>query len=219
MKSIFAFDFSINKPAMCAYINNKIYFYCWPLNIDSKTEEHIEYCNVIVRNRNLSAIDKKKFDSNSLTLEHIKRSNQLVKMIIDDIKQLILDNNINVNDIIVSSEGLSYGSKGDAMLNLAAYKQVFLNEIYNLGITNIKTYSPITIKKIAKCSGKEMQGKDKMINAILNIDGIGTEHVFIKMLKGNPNFLKKKTAYMPTIDDLVDAYWCFKTTLEKENIY
>ena len=216
MKSIFAFDFSINKPAMCAFINNKFYFYTWPLNIDKKSYEILNNCDVNIINRDLSSIDKKKYDSHSLVLEHIKRSIQLVDLIISDIKELISKNNIDINDIIISSEGLSYGSNGDATLNLASYKQVFLNEIYKLGITNIKTYSPITIKSVAGCSKKNLLGKDKMIQAILTIDDI--EHNFIKTIKYNQDALKKKTSFVMTVDDLVDAFWCLQTTIVKENL-
>ena len=28
----------------------------------------------------------------------------------------------------------------------------------------------------------------------------------------------KKTAFVNCVDDLVDAYWCLKTTIEKENL-
>ena len=113
---------------------------------------------------------------------------------------------------------MSFGSKGDATLKLAAYKQVFLNELYKLGIENIKTYSPITIKSVAGCSGKGSQSKNNMIDAITNIDSIGTSHMFIKMLKFDPSYLKKKTSFMATVDDLVDAYWCLQTTIVKENL-
>ena len=218
MKSIFAFDFSINKPAMCAYINNDIYFYTWPLNLDEKSEIHLKNSGVKVKNRNLNPINKKDYNSHTLVVEHIKRSSDLINLIINDIKKLIDDHNININDIIISTEGLSFGSKGDATLNLAAYKQVFLNELYKLGIENIKTYSPITIKSVAGCSGKGSQSKNNMIDAITNIDSIGTSHMFIKMLKFDPSYLKKKTSFMATVDDLVDAYWCLQTTIVKENL-
>lgn len=215
MKTIIAFDFSINKPAMCIFHNNKIHFYTWPLNIDKKSIDILNACNVYVYNRNLSPINKKQYDSNSLVLEHVIRCTQLINVIVSDIITFIDNNKIDKNDVIISSEGLSYGSNGDATLNLAAYKQAFLVKLYENGLTNIKTYSPITIKATAGKSKKGEWSKTGMIDAIKNEEKI---HKFIEILSTNDNFLKKKTAYIQTVDDLVDAYWCFKTTLKKEEL-
>lgn len=214
--TIFSFDFSINKPAMCIYHNDKIYFYTWPLNIDEKSYNRLKDCNINIVNRNLNSIDKKKFDSNSLVLEHVKRCNELINLIYNDILNFINENNIDINNVIISSEGLSYGSNGDATLNLAAYKQVLLNKFYENGLTNIKTYSPISIKATAGKSKKGETSKTKMIDAIKEENP--KNHIFIETLIYNSEKLKKKTAYIQTIDDLVDAYWCLKTTIIKENL-
>lgn len=215
---IIAFDFSMSKPAMCMKIDEKLLFYTWPAKVDKVTIEKLENCNVIVRNRNIEPINKSKYDSHSLVLEHIIRSNELVNMIISDISEIMLENNIVVNrdNIIISSEGLSFGSKGDATLNLAAYKQVLLNKFYELGFRNIKTYSPITIKSCAGCAKKSNQTKLSMIDAIKNENP--NAHKFIHDLIYNESDLKKKTSFVNTVDDLVDAYWCLKTTIIKEEI-
>ena len=127
---IIAFDFSMSKPAMCMKIDENILFYTWPAKVDKITIEKLENSGVVVRNRNIDPINKSKFDSHSLVLEHIVRSNDLVNMIISDIAEIMskYDIVIDRDNIIVSSEGLSFASKGDATLNLAAYKQVLLNK-------------------------------------------------------------------------------------------
>lgn len=216
MKTIISFDFSINKPAMCIYHNNKLYFYTWPLNIDNKSIEILKQCDVNVYNRNLQPINKKQYDSNSLVYEHVKRSSLLTDLIINDIMSFIKFHNIDKNNIIISSEGLSYASNGDATLNLAAYKQVLLTKLYENDLVNIKTYSPITIKATAGKSKKGEGSKTSMIDAIKEEE---KNHKFIEILSTNDNLLKKKTAYIQTVDDLVDAYWCLKTTLKKEDLY
>lgn len=216
MKTIISFDFSINKPAMCIYHNNKLYFYTWPLNIDNKSIEILKQCDVNVYNRNLQPINKKQYDSNSLVYEHVKRSSLLTNLIINDIMSFIKFHNIDKNNIIISSEGLSYASNGDATLNLAAYKQVLLTKLYENNLVNIKTYSPITIKATAGKSKKGEGSKTSMIDAIKEEE---KNHKFIEILSTNDNLLKKKTAYIQTVDDLVDAYWCLKTTLKKEDLY
>jgi len=216
-KTIFSFDFSMAKPALCVYINGKILFYCFPMNLDSKSENKLSNCNVKVFNRNLSSIDKKKFTSNELVVEHIKRANELSEMIIKVISYLLNEYNITINeDVIISSEGLSFASKGDATLDLSGYKYVLLSKLYSKGFTNIKTYSPITIKSIAGCSKKGNYGKLPMISKIM--EEKENIHSFIDCLKYNPEELKKKTAFVNCVDDLVDAYWCLKTTIEKENL-
>lgn len=216
MKTIISFDFSINKPAMCIYHNNKLYFYTWPLNIDNKSIEILRQCDVNVYNRNLQPINKKQYDSNSLVYEHVKRSSSLTNLIINDIMSFIKFHNIDKKNIIISSEGLSYASNGDATLNLAAYKQVLLTKLYENDLVNIKTYSPITIKATAGKSKKGEGSKTSMIDAIKEEE---KNHKFIEILSTNDNLLKKKTAYIQTVDDLVDAYWCLKTTLKKEDLY
>lgn len=216
MKTIISFDFSINKPAMCIYHNNKLYFYTWPLNIDNKSIEILKQCDVNVCNRNLQPINKKQYDSNSLVYEHVKRSSLLTDLIINDIMSFIKFHNIDKNNIIISSEGLSYASNGDATLNLAAYKQVLLTKLYENDLVNIKTYSPITIKATAGKSKKGEGSKTSMIDAIKEEE---KNHKLIEILSTNDNLLKKKTAYIQTVDDLVDAYWCLKTTLKKEDLY
>lgn len=214
-KTIFAFDFSMSKPAMCVYVNNTILFYTWPAKIDKKTEELLNSANINVYNRNIDPINKKRYSSSSLVLEHIKRSVELSNLIINDINNIIYKYNIKKDDVIISSEGLSFASKGDATLNLAAYKQALLNKLYENGFTNIKTYSPISIKSIAGCSKKCNSDKLSMIDAI-KMENFS--HKFIQMLATDENKLKKKTAFISTVDDLVDAYWCLKTTIIKEGL-
>ncbi len=216
IKAIFAFDFSISKPAMCALINKKIYFYTWPALLDEKSEAILKNNNVNVYNRNIQPISKKCLDSNSLVIEHIKRSETLTDLIKNDIIKLINEHSLKNEEIIISSEGLSFGSKGDATLNLAAYKQVLLNKLFSIGLFNIKTYSPISIKSVAGCSKKGKTDKKSVIDAIKEENP--NLHKFIKTIIFEEHSLKKKTAFIPTVDDLVDAFWCLKTTIIKEEL-
>lgn len=215
-KTIFAFDFSMSKPALCVYINNKIYFYCFPMNLDEVSNDKLISVGVNVYNRKLNPINKKKYNSHELVLEHIQRANDLSNKIIYIIISLLKKFEINYKDVIISSEGLSFGSKGDAMLDLSGYKYVLLSKLKELGFENIKTYSPITIKSIAGCNKKSEYGKLAMIEKIKEENN--NIHSFIDSLKNTPEILKKKTAYVNCVDDLVDAYWCLKTTIEKENL-
>lgn len=208
--NLIGLDFSINKPAMTAYINNNLYFYVWPSSIDNKSLQILKDNDVNITNRQLDPINIK--DSTLLNREHISRAIELSSLIIRDIKYLLTLGHPNTQTFL-ASEGLSFGSTGDAALNLAMYKAIFLSDVaQKLNIWNFYTYAPITIKSIAGCSKKNQNKKEDMINAFKN------EHIMHKLMETiniNENSLKKKTNYIPTIDDIVDSYFCLKTLHNK----
>ena len=80
------------------------------------------------------------------------------------------------------------------------------------GFKQFYTYAPNTIKKTAECSKKGM-GKEEMIQAAGNMSDT---HKFNDAIKNDPMSLKKKTAWVPCVDDLADAFWCMRTYIEKE---
>ena len=63
---------------------------------------------------------------------------------------------------------------------------------------------------------KSEYGKFAMIQKITEENT--SLHPFIDTLKNDSQNLKKKTAFINCVDDLVDAYWCLKTTIIKENL-
>jgi len=152
-----------------------------------------------------------------IVLEHTVRSVNLANMILNDIdafmSQIVQDDDA---PIYISSEGLSYGSKGDATLNLATYKGVLLGKLcehYKDKIRGLYTYPPISMKAVAGCAKKGETGdKDKMINAFMrqNVNCRFRQY----LLEGR---LINKTNYIPCVDDIVDSYWALATMLKKEN--
>ena len=217
MKPIFAFDFSMNKPAMSALINGKLIFYVWVSNIDDKAYEILTSSGINVINRNLPKMKDKEYNEHELILEHIKRSSDLAIMILSTIENIISENDpcIDYKDIIISNEGFAFSAKGDAALDLSGYKYILMYTLINAGFKNFRTYSPVTLKKTAGCSKKGL-GKDAMIEALSNeTPGI---HKFIDIVRETPHLLKKKTAFVKCSDDIADSYWCLKTTIEKEKL-
>lgn len=211
--NLIALDFSMNKPAMSAYINNELYFYVWPLNIDSKSESLLKENNVNVCNRHLGPVESK--DSTIMTQIHIKRAIELSSIIIRDIKSLIYLAHPST-ETYLASEGLSFGSTGDAALNLAMYKAILLSDIaQKLNIWNFFTYAPITIKSTAGCAKQKENKKENMIDAFRNEIPM---HQLMSTIKNNPDSLKKKINYITTIDDIVDSYFCLKTMHSKLNL-
>ena len=75
--TLIGFDFSMNKPAMTAYHNGKLYFYFWPLKLSDKKEEKYKDCCVNVFPRGLDAIDPKKMDNSQIVLIHTIRASEL----------------------------------------------------------------------------------------------------------------------------------------------
>lgn len=212
---IFGFDFSVSKPAMCFYDTDTKHmeFYCWPMHEDDKSIEKLKSAGININNRNLAPMSKKNFENNNImVLEHTRRAAELSEMIANEIFKLIASTKLN--DVYICSEGLSFGSKGNQTLDLSGYKYTLLTTLYKRGITHIYTYSPIAIKKIAKCSKTGEWGKDFMIQAIKETNP--TMHKFIHTLVYNDIDLRKKSNYVNCVDDLVDSYWALRTFLEKE---
>lgn len=199
------FDFSINKPACTIFWNNEFYFFFWPLHQLKKDVELYEKYNVHIIDRNLKPITHGEYSSSELTERHIYRAKALADLIVKDIQEWILHHNLENYDIYIASEGLSYGSAGDATLNLATYKGVLLVKlIENFKIKKLFTFSPISVKGVAGCATKEKR-KDKlcMIKAFRE-DSIN--HPFKYNLG---EFIKKKN-YAQGVDDIVDSYFVLK---------
>ena len=215
MKPIFAFDFSMNKPAMSALINGKLTFHVWASDIDGKSLGRLKDCGINIINRNLPKMKDGEFNEHELILEHIKRSTDLANMILETIENLLKEESpdIKYEEVIISNEGFAFSAKGDAALDLSGYKYILMYTLINAGFKNFRTFSPITLKKTAGCSKKGL-GKDAMIMALAN-EGKGV-HPFIDIIRETPELLKKKTAFVMCTDDIADSYWCLKTTLEKE---
>lgn len=212
---IFAFDFSMNKPAMACLIENELSFYTWPLTIDKVAYEKLNSCDVEVIDRKLEPIKDKMYDESELIIEHVTRSTELAKMIVKTMMKILRPYKFNLDDVIVANEGFAFAAKGDAVLDLSGYKYILMKELIDNGFKNFKTYSPISIKSTAGCAKKGMK-KDDMIAALGNEDN--DLHLFIHTIGGHNEILKKKTSYVMCVDDLTDAYWCLKTVVKKENI-
>jgi hypothetical protein len=203
------FDFSCNKPACCLQINNKFHFALWPLELDEKSMKMLSDVDVYVDNRQRLLIG---LTSSEKFRWHVSMSNDLCNKILEFIKENI----INDDKTIIAFEGSSYGSKGDAGLQLSGYRYILMNELGKLyGLENMYTYAPLTIKSMAGCATKDKKGKNSMIEAFKNEN---INHKFCRTLRDTPEKLKKKINYISGIDDCVDSYFTLKTLKIKENI-
>lgn len=214
MKSIFiGLDFSINKPAMTILYDKQFSFYAWPIKMAKRMVELYNAYDVEITARDLS--EMKHGDSSKMVLEHTRRSVELAKLISDRIQKFIDDNDLHDTHIYIASEGLSFGSHGAAMLDLASYKGVLLSELYMRFMGQLRglyTYAPISIKSTAGCATKKkVADKNEMIKAFANekCDMRFKDGLYTGKFSTPKNFIK-------CVDDIVDSYFVLKTMLKKE---
>jgi hypothetical protein len=206
------FDFSCNKPACCVKKGDHVEFLVWPLELDEKSVEMLRTKKVYVFNRDRITAGT---TSSEKFRVHVTMAGALADQVMGSL-EVVLANDFKYknNDIKIAFEGSSFGSKGDAGLQLAGYRYVLMEKLgKKYGLENIFTYAPLTIKSVAGCASKDKKGKDSMINALSEEK---LDHLFIKALKNDSSALKKKTNYISTIDDLADSYWVLQTMLIKE---
>jgi hypothetical protein len=202
------FDFSCNKPACCIKKNGMYSFYVWPLELDQKSILMLEAADVNVDNRN--RLPEGKTSSEKFRV-HVKMAKELS----EKIKKLLIDV-IGSDDAIISFEGSSFGSKGDAGLQLAGYRYVLVKELGEIyGFDNIYTYAPLTVKSVAGCASKDKKGKDSMITAF---GESRISHKLCDAIRDDSKSLKKKTNFVSCIDDISDSFWVLQTLLIKENL-
>lgn len=219
-KILVAFDFSMNKPAMCILYKGKLHFTIWPLNMSKKQTELYEAYGVTAISRNLPELNPKQDSTSKIVWEHTRRSVSLSDMIVDAIVDFIEREVNQFNyELYIASEGLSFNSTGDAALNLATYKGVMLGKLYerlNHHIKRLCTYPPISIKSTAGCATKEKKSdKNSMIHAFIDNDDYETEFKRGLLLG---KFTTPKKNFIKCVDDLCDSFWVLKTMIKKEGI-
>jgi hypothetical protein len=213
---IIAFDFSMNKPAMASFIDNKLELYIFPSNIDSKSESVLTNAGVTVVSRNLEKMHNKGLNEHELILKHVTRASNLADLIIKHIKVILEKYNVtDYSSVIIANEGFAFSSNGNATLDLSGYKYILMYKLMLEGFNKFKTYAPVAIKSTAGCAKRGM-GKNDMIEQMGNENQ--DLHLMIYLLAHNPQAMKKKANYVTGTDDLADAFWCLKTVVKKENI-
>ena len=205
--NIIGFDFSINKPAACVYINRNYIFYSWPFDLSDKLKT--VYRNAGVNLQNRFDIKYKGTDSTLKMRWEVKNAQYLSKLIISDLLPFIN------NETIIAFEGLSYGSSGNMGIQLGGYKYILMNALSQLiSIDNMWTYAPITIKKTAGCSKKGQTKSDLIDSFITNYYG---DSSLRQALKNNTSEFKKKTGtWIEHLDDLIDSFFVVETYKSKE---
>ena len=218
---IFAFDFSLNKPALSAYVESELSFHVFPMNMDSKSEEMLCDAGCEVINRGWGKIHDEAPNSHELIVKHVERAYSLATIIIEKMVE-ILHRHYSVDEIrnvvpesYVINEGLAFAANGDAALDLSGYKYIFMMKMMEYGFKNFYTYQPTSIKSVAGCAKRgEGKTKDRMIEAFRQDNLIMNK--FKEVILNSPDDLKKKTAYVECVDDIADSYWNLITFMKRD---
>lgn len=213
---IIGIDFSLNNPGLCIKHNNDYYFTAFYNNRgrdpDKKTlktfkiHEELSKSNII----NVITYNRKVSSKDFLTRERQKMIDayQLAEKICN-----YIDSFNHNNNLLISLEGFSYGSKGNSFIDMVQYNS-FLRYLLTERYTENKifVFQPSHVKKNA---GKGNCNKMYMINRF-------KENVFKdKLLQKNKywNWIKNKeypNKEYPKdppkpIDDLCDSYFILKS--------
>jgi len=205
--NIIGVDFSINKPAACVFSNNKYEFFGWPYGLEEKVHEIYREAdvNIIIRTDNKETGD----NTHEQMRYQVENAVYLANLIRESLKPYLNRNTL------LSFEGLSYASTGANVLQLGGYKYMLMHALSGLvPLSNMFTYTPITIKSVASCAKRGM-GKSEMINAFIK-DGPDCKFR-MKLFECPEKFQTPKSKnWIIHLDDLVDAYWVLETLRKKE---
>ena len=199
MKTIFGFDFSINKPCCCYFVHNEYKFISWPYGLTSNIQKIYKESPIEIVSRNDVKISSKNA-SEKLRFE-VENSKYLANLIYNSLKDIMDENSY------IAFEGLSYNSKGDASIQLGGYKFILMDTLSKVvPLTNMFTYAPQTIKKVAGCSQNGKTKKD-IIEAF-----IGQDIEFSNYISNNGGLFKTRfDNWIIHLDDIADSYFTLRT--------
>ena len=199
-------DFSLNKPAACILHNNKYEFFFFPKDLKQSSIELFRNSGVNVIER--PKLETKKTDESNHIRENIIESDMLSDLIIKTIRPYLNKNTI------IAFESSSYGSKGSYVIQLATYRYLFIYKLSKIiGLDNIYSYAPQSIKKVAMCSFKGSTKIDVIESFIKNGPDCKLRD---NMIENKSLFLKKKSKnFIDGTDDNTDAFFIVQTLIEK----
>jgi hypothetical protein len=199
--TIVGIDYSKNSPGVCIRKDDDIEFLSFIRSIESKKNTAFY---TVLREAGVKFFmnDRSPTSKDYSPLEgwKIQDAVLMAKTVIDQLPEKI---------DVIGIEGFSYGSKGNAGLDIAGYAYCMRAEIYKKYGNKLLVFSPGNVKKTA---GKGNAGKDEIMNFFLKSeDDSLTKNLFWKGLH-NGEIQKAKP-----VDDLVDSYYvqqCAKLYLE-----
>jgi len=179
-KTIIGIDYSLTSPAICINSDNNFMFYYL-------TNKKKYLGNM---SKNIIGFEHQEYDT------PIKRFSQISDWVIRKIHTL--EYNIN-NSMKVFIEGYSFGSKGQAVFQIAENCGILKYRLQELNIS-YDTVVPSVVKKGA--TGKGNADKDMMYESFVKETGINLKKIFDTDKVGNP------------VSDIADSYFIQKVGYE-----
>lgn len=194
-------DFSINCPAMTIKFEDGTFkFFGFIRNNYKLNKKQIAINNKYANENNgIKIISLDSHDTSKVYYErellNLKDFIYLSDVIINEIKQNVSEN----DNVIVSIEGLSFGSKGNRLAELASAQIILREQIYKSGY-KLFVFSPSSIKLTA---GKGNFGKVEMKQAFITEMSKSVQLEDFSSLQTN--------IWQHPFEDMVDAFFVIKT--------
>ena len=182
-KTIVGIDYSLNSPAVCVSTNGGTSFSdCYFYYLTSKKK----YMGKMLEN--VIGYEHKEYNG---PIERFKNLSDWVLHILDTLHKKQTDKNIFI-------EGYSYGSKGQAIFQIAENGGILKYRLQKR--YNCRTIVPSVIKKFA--TGKGNADKEKMYEQFTRTQGVDLMKVFDVQKLNNP------------ITDIIDSYYIMRAGYE-----
>ena len=196
--SLFAIDFSINSTAVCVLNRNQLHWFSFTSNLDLSKKAFSVHNDLQGLGLNMNGYSREKPDNLDYTQEQswkINNANYLSYNIINALAPYVEE------DSVFAFEGFSYGSKGNAFIDLIMYNTFLKSKILRVAKSDVLVYPPKTIKKFFTGNGNA--NKEKMLEAFQSSTN--------DLLESDPfhKYILDKnygTKIPKPVDDLVDAF-------------
>lgn len=207
-------DFSLISPGICLLeTNNHKCISIYSVDADehqkllSKEDGPFKILN---ESKTVEINLRNKIDKQGITYSHTERNKTVAS--VEDISTLITQIKKHLvkstGDVYVAMEGISFGSKGNTLIDIAMatgiLRKSIISELLDGRHDRFFVFSPGTIKKFA---GKGSFKKNDMYEAL--ISNPETEHLeFVKLLNAyKDKWITPGGVVKKPLDDLVDSTW------------
>lgn len=208
--TIVSIDFSILYPGICICKNFKDFKWIALVNTKIKKADFINFNNLMKKypNIKISFLENKRKKTNEYHInERIKLENylNLINTLINQIKNE-LENSIN---LIVVLEGISFGSKGNSLIDISQstgiLKSYLAKEIVSNNLERIFIFSPSELKNSIGCKGNANKleifkkfKSDPILQSVKKSD--------LYKLVNNEKWILENNKVKSPIIDMIDSY-------------
>ncbi len=209
-------DFSLNSPSLCIFNSTEYEFisfsnYEKDSLIKKKIPKALEIHKELLDNKyaDIYLYDRRR-KNDDYAIDQFQKIQDATNLA-NDIINILTKKVNNSKNINIAIEGFSYGSKGNAFIDLIIFNSFLRSKLYDNFGNNISVFSPSAIKMHAgKGNANKLMMYEYFKKNVLK-DIILGQSLFWKWLTNNDNkCVNAKKDIVKPIDDLVDAYFICK---------